>query len=224
MAARTAALRFPHIVLVGNVVAVMAEPGDEMAAADRGYLRASHADRDHVIDILKAAFVQGRVTRDELDLRVGEVLTSRTYADLAALTADLPAGLIGTQAPEKSILAQAQRPVNKVLLRGSWVVVLLTIGFMVGAIPASPLFALVVGRLPLLIAAPIAGSLTLDSWREKRSRGQLPRRPAQPGQALEGEHNGAIGDDLIACEIRHARWSATRRQGQQRSAHLPVTA
>jgi hypothetical protein len=55
-------------------------------------LRASHADREHVIDVLKAAFVQGRLTKDELDLRVGQTFASRTFADLTALTADLPAG------------------------------------------------------------------------------------------------------------------------------------
>src|SRR5260370_1960317 len=66
--------------------------GDEMTAiaAGRGHLRASHADRDRVIDTLKAAFVQGRLTKDELDLRVSQTLTSRTYADLATPTADLP--------------------------------------------------------------------------------------------------------------------------------------
>jgi len=42
-----------------------------------------------VIDVLKAAFVQGRLTRDEFDARVGRAFTSRTYADLAALTADV---------------------------------------------------------------------------------------------------------------------------------------
>ena len=43
------------------------------------------------IDMLKAAFVQGRLTRREMDLRAGQALAARTYADLAALTADLPA-------------------------------------------------------------------------------------------------------------------------------------
>src|SRR5215469_4794012 len=66
-------------------------------AAGHGHLRASHADRDHVIDTLKAAFVQGRLTKDELDLRVSQTLTSRTYADLATLTADLPARLTGAR-------------------------------------------------------------------------------------------------------------------------------
>ena len=72
-----------------------AEPGNEMAAAaaGRGHLRASHADREQVIAMLKAAFVQGRLTKDELDARVGQPFAARTDADLAALTADLPAGL-----------------------------------------------------------------------------------------------------------------------------------
>jgi hypothetical protein len=62
-------------------------------------MRASHADREQVIDMLKTAFVQGRLAKDEFDLRVGQVLASRTYADLSALTADIPAGLIRAQSP-----------------------------------------------------------------------------------------------------------------------------
>ena len=73
----------------------MTESSDPMAAADRGQMRASHADREHVIDTLKAAFVQGRVTKDELDQRLGQAFASKTYAELAALSADLPAGRLG---------------------------------------------------------------------------------------------------------------------------------
>jgi hypothetical protein len=51
--------------------------------------RASDADREQVIGVLKAAFVQGRLTEDELDARAGRALTAPTYADLAALTIDL---------------------------------------------------------------------------------------------------------------------------------------
>jgi hypothetical protein len=43
-----------------------------------------------VLDILKAAFVQGRLTKDELDARVGQTLGSRTWGDLTAITADIP--------------------------------------------------------------------------------------------------------------------------------------
>jgi hypothetical protein len=52
-------------------------------------LRASDTDREKVIDLLKAAFVRGRLTKDELDARAGHALTSRTHADLTALTADI---------------------------------------------------------------------------------------------------------------------------------------
>ena len=76
----------------------MAGPGDRRAAG-YSYQRASHADRERVIDMLKAAFVQGRLARDEFDLRIGQTLTSRSYADLAVLTADIPAGLTGAQLP-----------------------------------------------------------------------------------------------------------------------------
>jgi hypothetical protein len=56
-----------------------------------GRFRASDADREQVIDTLKVAFVQGRLTRDELDARAGQTFASRTYAELAAVTVDIPA-------------------------------------------------------------------------------------------------------------------------------------
>ena len=85
------------------------------AAAGRGRLRASHADREHVVDVLKAAFVQGLLTKDEFDMRVGQTFASRTYAELAALTADIPTGLIGAQPLRKPAHAQSPHPQNKVV-------------------------------------------------------------------------------------------------------------
>jgi hypothetical protein len=61
------------------------------AAAGRNRLRASDSDRERVLDMLKAAFVQGRLTKGEFDLRVGQTLASRTWGDLRALTDDIPA-------------------------------------------------------------------------------------------------------------------------------------
>ena len=78
----------------------MAGPGDEMAAAggqSRGDLRASHADREQVIGTLKIAFVQGRLSEDELDARAGQAYASRTYAELAEVTADIPAEPTGAR-------------------------------------------------------------------------------------------------------------------------------
>ena len=66
---------------------------EDPAAAGGDRLRAAHADREQVIEALKDAFVQGRLTRDELDVRAGRALAARTRAELAALTADIPGGL-----------------------------------------------------------------------------------------------------------------------------------
>lgn len=73
---------------------VVTARGDKKAAGKtgRGRLRASDADRELAIDTLKAAFVQDRLTKDEFCVRVGEALASRTYADLAVVTADVAPG------------------------------------------------------------------------------------------------------------------------------------
>jgi hypothetical protein len=63
----------------------------DRAGAGRGRIRAGHADREQVIEALKTAFVVGRLTKDEFAARMGQALSARTYGDLAALTADLPA-------------------------------------------------------------------------------------------------------------------------------------
>jgi len=55
-----------------------------------GELRASHADRDSVVEQLRVAAGDGRLTSDELDERLEGALTAKTLAELAALTADLP--------------------------------------------------------------------------------------------------------------------------------------
>jgi uncharacterized protein DUF1707 len=92
----------------------MTARGQERAAAVGGHgrLRASGADRERVIELLKIAFVQGRLTQDELDTRVGQALASRTYADLADLTGDIPAGPAGAEpagTPARTLAKAAHR-------------------------------------------------------------------------------------------------------------------
>ena len=65
----------------------MSGPEEQLA---RNRLRASHADREQVIGLLKAAFVNGRLTKEEFDGRVDRAFTARTYAELTRLTDDLP--------------------------------------------------------------------------------------------------------------------------------------
>lgn len=63
--------------------------GENLPSADR--LRASHEDRDRVIEMLRVAAGDGRLTSEELDERVETAFSARTYGELAALTRDLPA-------------------------------------------------------------------------------------------------------------------------------------
>ena len=97
----------------------MAEfPDQGPAATGQGGLRASRADRERVIGTLKAAFVQGHLDHDEFGLRVDQVLASRTYAELAVITADLPAGLTG-DAPSRPAppASPARAPGDRRVLR-----------------------------------------------------------------------------------------------------------
>jgi hypothetical protein len=64
--------------------------GDEPVA--RGELRASHADRDKIVEALRVAAGDGRLTPAELDERLGQALTASTYAELGRLVRDLPSG------------------------------------------------------------------------------------------------------------------------------------
>ncbi|MFJ2239775.1 DUF1707 domain-containing protein [Streptomyces sp. NPDC087859] len=58
-------------------------------------LRASHMDRDRVVDVLRVAAGDGRLTAEELDERLEAALSARTLGELAGLTADLPADAAG---------------------------------------------------------------------------------------------------------------------------------
>jgi hypothetical protein len=72
------------------------EPGSEMA---RSELRASHDDRDRVVEVLRVSAGDGRLTAEELDQRLELALTARTYGELAKLISDLPASGSVVSAP-----------------------------------------------------------------------------------------------------------------------------
>ena len=63
--------------------------------SDLPELRASHADRDRAVETLRIAGGDGRLTAEELEDRLETALSARTVAELAALTADLPAAGTG---------------------------------------------------------------------------------------------------------------------------------
>jgi Domain of unknown function (DUF1707)/Domain of unknown function (DUF4190) len=60
---------------------------------------AAAADRERTMDVLKAAYTEGRLTKNEFDERSARVLDARTYGELNALVTDLPAGPGGSILP-----------------------------------------------------------------------------------------------------------------------------
>ena len=153
-------------------------PADQnQAAVARGHLRASHADREHVIGTLKAAFVQGRLTKDELDLRIGQTFAARTYAELARLTVNIPVALIAASAPHKAARSGARLPMSNAAKSGiSVAIALVTLVLTSYLTDGQALFVFV----PFYsVALLVALAQVLDSRHQKRSRGQLPPRAAQ---------------------------------------------
>jgi hypothetical protein len=146
----------------------------------RHRLRTSRADREQAVEVLKAAFVHGRLTKDEFEMRVGQVLASRTYADLGALTADLP-GRVASAQPSAEVARAPGRVLSfKTAVRvgavgagpsvGSAAVVVLQSG----SVPAVA-GVLLVGLTGLSVALLLAALLMLLSWVVRRSQ----REPAQ---------------------------------------------
>jgi len=55
-------------------------------------MRAANSDRERTIDVLRAAFAEGRLTAAEYEQRMGAAHQAATYGQLASLVADLPSG------------------------------------------------------------------------------------------------------------------------------------
>lgn len=74
--------------------------------ADHSLMRVSDSDRERAADVLREAAGHGRITMDELDERLELSYAAKTYADLAAVTRDLPGP---AQAPSAVLPAMAGR-------------------------------------------------------------------------------------------------------------------
>jgi hypothetical protein len=142
-----------------------------------------------VIDVLKDAFTQGRLTRDELDVRVGQTLASRTYADLTALTADLPAGQAPPRGPVRAPAARG--PARPTVSIAAKLGACLAVGpaVLVGAyFTSNDLLAkwLFVFVIVYYLALMVAGVVLFDSWHQKHS-GEQPPAPRH-GRPLTTQH------------------------------------
>ena len=65
--------------------------GPQGLSRTQASLRASDADREQLVDVLKGAFAEGRLSQDEYTERMERAYTAKTYGELALLSADLPA-------------------------------------------------------------------------------------------------------------------------------------
>ena len=193
-------------------------PGDPKAAA-HGRLRASDADREQAIDTIKVAFAQGRLTMEELDLRAGQAFAARTYADLAAVTADLPAMRPDARPLPKLPPAQVRAPESTVIRWGLGVgtgvlsamiaAAKLTGNDVVGIVTA---YLLIAYCLFMLISVGYAVDLQLE---KHRSRRQLPPRPGPDGRNLEGERHGG-GRNPALPDVRTDETRADLRTNRSR--------
>ena len=142
-----------------------------------GPLMASDADREQVIDMLTAAFAQGRLTKQKLDLRVGQALAARTYADLAALTADLPAGQTRTQPAREPARPQTRQRVDKAVAWCTWGLITPALLTATLAVPTpTPTDNQPIGKILFLVTVVyftawlVAGAQMLGTWHQQRSR------------------------------------------------------
>ncbi len=111
--------------------------GYPAAGGDRGKMRAGDADRDRVVELLKVAYSEGRLSKDEYDGRLGDAMSARTFADLDQVVTDLPA-----------IRAPIVTPVTPVAKINGFAIASLACGlaqFVFGPLPTIP--AIVFGHM-----------------------------------------------------------------------------
>lgn len=177
-------------------------------------MRASRLDRERVIELLKAAFVQERLTQDELDTRVGQALASRTYADLAALTADIPAESTAAEPAAEPASSPARtlapagspaRTLAKAARRsGTCLLVPFALLGVAALTQAQSLVGLAIflGIFAVVAASGFLGYGVVDAWQERRSRGQLPPQARRDGRGLERGPRDVTGHDPARPEAR----------------------
>jgi hypothetical protein len=196
---------------------------DEGGLAGRGHLRAAQADREQAITVLKAAYAQGRLTKDELEARAGQAFASRTYAELAALTADIPADVLTASPAAASPAATGSdaawpRPSTPArtmakAARRSGVCLLVAVALVEGAYLAGNYLLIVAAFFALIAASGFFGYGILDAWQERRSHAQLPPGPGRRHQGSEGR---LPGDDAADTGISPTRADGTRADSRAR--------
>jgi len=212
--------------------------GPQGPAAGRDQLRAAHADREQVIDALKTAFVDGRLTKSELSARTGRALAARTYADLAVITADIPAEPAAAPPGQARPPAPAiRRPLAKAAAISGVCLVVAAAAMLIGAhiAESSPgptaNHPLVEALFLLALVAVMTSLLTVGlgaaaSVEQRRSRRQLPPRPGPGGQALDGERHDNTSHGPVPPGPRNdqTRTDLRARKSRQPGRRIPARA
>ena len=124
-------------------------------------LRASRADRERVIDLLKASFVQGRLDRDEFDARIGQAVASRTYGELAAVTADIPAELTAALPRRPPVRARRRIPFNTAVTGGACMAGVVNAGMVAALLSRSPVAVVLFVVLTVIGAILAIGAMII---------------------------------------------------------------
>ena len=201
----------------------MTGPGDEIAAAagDHRHQRASQAGREQVIGTLKTAFVQGRLAKDEFDLRVGQALASRTCAELAALIADLPAGPAGAWPPRRAARSQARRPVSDAAKAGIWVAIAAAVPVVLSFPVGSPVLFLLFTPFYFMALAFLGAEIVASRLRKRSHRGQLPPGSAHSRGSPASPHLPSAGPGRQVPPGQRGHWHTARATRRGRTS-LPV--
>jgi hypothetical protein len=193
--------RYADPALRGEGAPEMTDPGGESAATAGGHgrLRASRADRERVIELLKVAFIEDRLTQDELDTRVGLALASRIYADLAELTADISYGSAAAERAVEPAGTPARTLAKAARRSGTCMLVAFALVGAVALTNAASLLppAILLGIAAVMAASGFLGYGVVDAWQERRSHRQLLPRLGPSRHALGGEQRGGADDDPI---------------------------
>jgi DUF1707 SHOCT-like domain len=159
-----------------------------------GPLMASDADREQVIDMLATAFAQGRLTKRALDLRAGQTFAARTHAELAALTADLPAGQTGTRPARKPARAQTRQRADKAVVWSAWGLISPALFAAIVAIGnPTPADNKPIEKILFLITAAyfitwlVIGAQMLGTWHQQHFRPGAGRDLMEPGSPAVNE-------------------------------------
>lgn len=201
---------------------------------DRRNLRASHSDREQVVEQLRVAAGDGRLTADELDERLEAALTARTYGELETLLTDLPPvpGVAVAQVSAPKDFVRLQTRSSSIRRVGPWAVPRrLEVETHSGsafldftqAVITQPTLDIAVslrsGSLKLIVPPDVAVDVDGVAMHSGSVRNRVPHDPAVPARLLVTVTGTVRSGSVIVRGPRRSFWAwLLRRQAGARPA------